>query len=127
ANLTVSNSFDYHGSSINDKQAVALVNEADKAVFYKVNFYGFQDTLYAKQGRQWYLDTVIEGAVDYIFGNGGPVFIEQSVIHTLYRLNADGVITAFKGFNGSSVIDSKLDYGVVFYQNELTTQSTNRP
>lgn len=121
ANLTVKNTFDYFGTNIAASQGVALVNEADQAIYYKVSFYGVQDTLYAKSGRQWYYDTYIEGAVDYIFGNGGPVFIENSTIHSLYRSNSDAVITAYKGFNGNSASDGLLTYGVLFYQNRLTS------
>ena len=77
ANLTVKNTYDYYGNPITDSQGVSLVNEADQTIYYKVSFYGVQDTLYAKSGRQWYYDTYIEGAVDYIFGNAGPVFIEK--------------------------------------------------
>jgi uncharacterized repeat protein (TIGR02543 family) len=124
ANLTVLNSFDYYNSpGINDKQGVALVSEADMAIYYRVSFYGVQDTLYAKQGRQWYLETYIEGAVDFIFGNTGPVFIEDSHIHVLYRSNADQVITAFKGFNGNNAADGVADYGVVFYNNVITSDN----
>lgn len=124
ANLTVLNSFDYYNSpGINDKQGVALVSEADMAIYYRVSFYGVQDTLYAKQGRQWYLETYIEGAVDFIFGNTGPVFIEDSHIHVLYRSNADQVITAFKGFNGNNAADGVADYGVVFYNNVITSEN----
>lgn len=123
ANLTVKNTFDYFGTNISASQGVALVNEADKAIYYKVSFYGVQDTLYAKSGRQWYYDTYIEGAVDYIFGNGGPVFIEKSTIHSLYRSNSDAVITAYKGFNGTSASDGLPTYGVLFYQNTLTSEA----
>ncbi|WP_025724460.1 pectinesterase family protein [Acholeplasma granularum] len=122
ANLTVKNTYDYYNNLITASQGVALVSEADQAIYYKVSFYGVQDTLYAKSGRQWYLDTYIEGAVDYIFGNGGPVFIENSTIHTLHRSNADAVITAYKGFNGNSSADGLLSYGVLFYNNTLTAE-----
>lgn len=122
SNLTFSNSFDYYGSSVGNKQGVAIVVQADKSIFYKVSFLGLQDTLYAKDGRQWYLDVYVEGIVDYIFGNGGPAFFENSTIHSLQRLgtNADVVITAQKGVapNGSTLIE----YGYVFYNNTFTAQ-----
>src|SRR5690606_17048010 len=54
ARMTISNSFPYFDQNVvlADRQAVALVTEADKVLFYQVDFYGVQDTLYAKQGRQ---------------------------------------------------------------------------
>ncbi len=119
-NLTFSNSFDYYAATFSDKQAVAVLNEADKAIYYKVSFKGLQDTLYAKNGRQWYLEVYVEGIVDYIFGNGGPAFFESSEIHTLKRLgtSANGVITAHQGLDATG---SKLiKYGYVFYKSTLT-------
>ena len=119
-NLTFSNSFDYYGSTLASKQAVALVTQADKVIFHKVSFLGLQDTLYAKDGRRWYLDVYVEGIVDYIFGNGGPAYFENSKIHTLNRqgTSANAVITAQKGVgaNGKSLVD----YGYVFVNNKFT-------
>lgn len=122
-NLSIKNEFNYFESKLNDKQGVALVNEADQAIYYQVNFYGVQDTLYAKMGRQWYYEVYIEGAVDYIFGNAGPVYIEKSVIHTITRDSNNSYITAYKGFNGNSASDGLIEYGVLFYNNTLTASS----
>ncbi len=49
-NVTFENSFGI-GS-----QAVAILVEADRAVFKKCRFLAWQDTLYAKNGRQYYID-----------------------------------------------------------------------
>ena len=61
-NLTFENSF---GTG---SQAVAVLVEADRAVFKNCRFLGWQDTLYAKNGRQYYENCYIEGTVDFIFG-----------------------------------------------------------
>jgi pectinesterase len=82
-NITFENSFG-QGS-----QAVAALVEADRAVFKKCRFLGWQDTLYAKNGRQFYLDSYIEGHVDFIFGQAAAVF-ENCHIHS----KADGYVTA---------------------------------
>lgn len=42
-------------------QAVALTANADKLVFYGCSFTGYQDTLYAKAGTQYYSNCYIEG------------------------------------------------------------------
>lgn len=118
-NLTIQNDFDYNQSNLANKQGVALVNEADQVVFYRVNFKGYQDTLYAKQGRQYYYDVYIEGVVDFIFGNGGPAFFETSEIKSLAR--STGVIATNKGYNTSSA--QLLTYGYVFYQNTFTFEA----
>jgi len=67
-NLTFENTFGL-GS-----QAVAVVAEADRLIFKKCRFIGWQDTLYAKGGRQFYQDCYIEGHVDFIFGQASAVF-----------------------------------------------------
>jgi pectinesterase len=61
-------------------QAVALTIYSDKAVLRKCRFLGWQDTLYAASGRQYYADSYISGAIDFIFGNAAAVF-ERCEIH----------------------------------------------
>jgi pectinesterase len=63
-------------------QAVALVARSDRAIFKRCRFLGDQDTLFADFGRQYYLDSYIQGGVDFIFGNAAAVF-DHSEIHIL--------------------------------------------
>ncbi|KAJ5919087.1 hypothetical protein N7466_010030 [Penicillium verhagenii] len=93
-------------------QAVALVANADKLGFYACQFTGYQDTLYAKSGTQYYSNCLIEGllplssrrnpipyhfyiltyipgAVDYIFGDASAWFGECDIVS-----NGSGAITA---------------------------------
>ena len=86
-NITFENSFGVPGSA--GGQAVALLVEADRAVFRNCRFLGWQDTLYAKNGRQYYSDSYIEGSVDFIFGQAAAVF-ENCEIHS----KSDGYLTA---------------------------------
>jgi pectin methylesterase-like acyl-CoA thioesterase len=94
-NLTIENSFsrtrplEHEGS-----QAVALKIMGDRAVFRKVRFLGYQDTLYANSkrcesdkgpcvpARQYFADCYIEGNVDFIFGDALAYF-ENCEIHSL--------------------------------------------
>lgn len=55
-------------------QAVALLVQSDKSVFYRCNISGYQDTLYAKIGRQFYRECVIYGTIDFIFGRATALF-----------------------------------------------------
>jgi pectinesterase len=71
-NITFENSFGKPAGP--NQQAVAVVAEADRLVFKNCRFLGWQDTLYAKGGRQYYKDCYIEGSVDFIFGPAAAVF-----------------------------------------------------
>src|SRR5688572_22288098 len=108
-NVTFENSFG-KGS-----QAVAILVEADRAVFRNCRFLGWQDTLYAKNGRQYYRDCYIEGHVDYIFGQAAGVF-ENCRIHS----KGDGYITAPMRFAADE------PSGFVFLNSTLTSENTNK-
>lgn len=68
-NLTFKNS-----SADNVAQAVALKTAGDRMVFDRCRFWGFQDTLYATGGRQYFRACEITGDTDFIFGNATAVF-----------------------------------------------------
>lgn len=55
-------------------QAVAMRTNAENFVFDGCCFEGYQDTLYALSGKQFYRDCKILGTVDFIFGNALAVF-----------------------------------------------------
>ncbi|KAF1962673.1 carbohydrate esterase family 8 protein [Byssothecium circinans] len=70
-------------------QAVAVTANGNKQGFYGCSFKGYQDTLYAKDGDQYYSNCYIEGAVDYIFGKASAWFGECTIAS-----NGGGAITA---------------------------------
>ena len=108
-NITFENSF---GTG---SQAVAVLVEADRAVFKSCRFLGWQDTLYAKNGRQLYQNCYIEGHVDFIFGQAAAVF-ENCVIHS----KGDGYIAAPMRFAADE------PSGFVFINSKLTGENTNK-
>ena len=79
----------FENAAGNTGQAVAVADRADRSIFKHCRFLGHQDTLFADYGRQYYVDSYIEGGVDFIFGNAAAVF-DHSEIHA----NGPGYLTA---------------------------------
>jgi pectinesterase len=92
-NITSANFKAYNINFVNSygagTQAVAVTANGDKQGYYACQFKGYQDTLYAKSGKQYYSNCYIEGAVDYIFGDATAWFGECRVAS-----NGNGYITA---------------------------------
>lgn len=93
-------------------QAVALSIHSDRASFHHCRFIGWQDTLYAAYGRQYYDHCFIEGAVDFIFGNAAAVFD-----HCVIESAGNGYITA------QSRVIPNGPTGYVFYHCRLIAKN----
>lgn len=91
-------------------QAVACHVAADRVVFRRCRFLGFQDTLYTfgEGTREYYEDCYIEGTVDFIFGKATAVFNRCE----LYSKRTGGYLTAPATPEGQR-------YGYVFYDCKL--------
>lgn len=83
-NLNIANTF---GSG---SQALALSAQNTNQGFYGCNFTGYQDTIYANEGRQIYAKSFIKGAVDFIFGLRASAWFHDVDIETI----GTGYITA---------------------------------
>jgi pectinesterase len=79
----------FENTAGNTGQAVAVADRSDRSIFKHCRFLGHQDTLFADYGRQYYVDSYIEGGVDFIFGNATAVFD-----HTELHANGPGFLTA---------------------------------
>jgi pectinesterase len=79
----------FENSAGENGQAVAVVVRADRVVFKHWRSRGYQDTLCADYSRQYYIDSYIEGAVDFLFGNAAAVFD-----HDELRVSGPGALTA---------------------------------
>jgi len=79
----------FENTAGNTGQAVAVADRSDRSIFKHCRFLGHQDTLFADYGRQYYVDSYIEGGVDYIFGNAAAVF-DRTELHS----NGPGFVTA---------------------------------
>ncbi|CAN4104564.1 unnamed protein product [Withania somnifera] len=74
--ITFINSYNYPPKSNNNPRvvAVAAMISGDRSIFYKCEFLGLQDTLWDVEGRHYFKLCTIEGAVDFIFGNGQSIY-----------------------------------------------------
>jgi pectinesterase len=98
----------FENTAGNTGQAVAVADRADRSIFKHCRFLGHQDTLFADHGRQFYVDSYIEGGVDFIFGNATAVFQ-----HVELDANGPGYLTAQSRTapdqtTGYVIVDSKV-------------------
>ncbi|KAJ8126474.1 hypothetical protein O1611_g7162 [Lasiodiplodia mahajangana] len=73
-------------------QAIALSAQADSG-YYGCQLYGFQDTLLANDGKQYYYRCLITGATDFIFGQKAQAWFEDCDIRVRnggYYITANG-------------------------------------
>ncbi len=127
-NLTIENSFDYpknRAKAANDStklpnpQAVALKLDkaSDKAYIKNCRITGYQDTLYANTGTEYFTNCYISGCTDFIFGAGQAFFKACNIVSMdMKRPSNNGYITA-----ASTNISKK--YGFVFYKCNVKRQT----
>ncbi|QRV77627.1 pectinesterase [Ceratobasidium sp. AG-Ba] len=105
-NLNISNTY---GKPVDQSQAIALSVQAGYFGAYAVALKGYQDTLLANVGTQFYGRSYINGAVDFIFGQRASLWATRCEIETL----GTGYITA----SGRLVDDANWNYARVVFQN----------
>ena len=82
-NITFENSYD-GDRNVGGRQALAFYGSGEHMVLENCRFLGKQDTLYTRDGSQYYKECYIEGDVDFIFGAARAVF-ENCTIRSLSR------------------------------------------
>ena len=112
-NLTFENSFG------DGSQAVAVLVNADRAVFKNCRFLGNQDTLYVKGSgapMHYFRDCYIDGNVDFIFGSSIDIF-DRCVIYAKSRTaNGASYITAANTPPGQA-------FGFIFHDAKLPSNT----
>ncbi|KAJ3676306.1 hypothetical protein LUZ60_003718 [Juncus effusus] len=88
-NITFKNSYN---DKIEDR-AVAAAIGGDNSSFYNCKFLGFQDTLCDFQGRHYFSQCLIEGAVDFIFGQAASVY-DGCTLKSIMGPSGNGWVTA---------------------------------
>ncbi|CAB4284042.1 unnamed protein product [Prunus armeniaca] len=76
------------------KLAPAASLTGDKASFYHCTFISVQDTLHDGLGRHYFNDCFVEGAIDFIWGNGQSIYEKCKIISVTDRIGLAGFITA---------------------------------
>ncbi|KAK6537952.1 hypothetical protein TWF694_010847 [Orbilia ellipsospora] len=94
-------------------QALALSAQNTNQGFYGCKFTGYQDTIYANEGRQIYAKSYVNGATDFIFGLRAAAWFENIDIETI----GTGYITA----NGRDAANNTSFY--VFNKCSITGKS----
>ncbi|WP_342372061.1 pectinesterase family protein [Propioniciclava soli] len=121
--LTIENAFDEAASSLTSKQAVALKTTGDRAVYSNVRLLGNQDTLLADTpdpsviSRAYFVNSWIEGDVDFIFGRGTAVF-DRTTIRALSRGSSSN-----NGYITAASTSDKNPYGFLIVNSTVTSDA----
>lgn len=114
----------FENAAGNTGQSVAVADRGDRSIFKHCRFLGHQDTLFADYGRQYYVDSYIEGGTDYIFGNATAVFERDEL-----RSNGSGYITAqsrtsAEQTTGYVILNSRVTSGICLLPGECKVRPT---
>lgn len=102
-------------------QAVALRVGSDLSAFYECDMLAYQDTLYAHSNRQFYINCLIAGTVDFIFGNGAAVFQDCDIHARLPGPGQKNMLTAQGRF------DPNQNTGIVIHKCRIGATEELRP
>lgn len=126
-NLTFSSDFDEAANEhIRNRQAVALHVTGDRCVFENVRILGNQDSLLVNTpnaqtvSRQFFLNTHVEGDVDFIFGRATAVF-QRCSIESLDRGSSSN-----NGYVTAGSINQGFHYGYLFEECRFESRAGRR-
>ena len=125
-NLTIENTYKYLGNgTISNESCDALRNDAANASYINVRILGYQDTLCANGGTQYYYKCYIAGNVDFIYGNEPRALFNDCKLVFRYNANKNsGYVCAPKTgasaaygltFNNCQVISEEGCSGSKYY------------
>ncbi|MDO5402420.1 MAG: pectinesterase family protein, partial [Eubacteriales bacterium] len=117
-NLTFENTYAYRGDgSRSNESADALRNDANDASYVNVRILGYQDTLCANAGTQYYFKCYIAGNVDFIYGNEPRAFFNDCQLVFRYNANKNS------GYVCAPKTSLSAAYGLTFYDCQITAES----
>ncbi len=113
--ITFENSYDGVSGS-GGRQALALYAAGEHHIYRNCRFTGGQDTLYAREGSQYFGQCYIDGDVDFIFGGARAVFEECHI----YCKNPTPEDQGRKGYIAAPSTPVNQKYGFLFYHCKVT-------
>nr|AXB54947.1 pectin methylesterase 2 [Manihot esculenta] len=102
-------------------QAVALRVGADLAAFYECDMLAYQDTLYVHSNRQFFINCLIAGTVDFIFGNSAAVLQDCDIHARRPNSGQKNMVTA------QGRTDPNQNTGIVIQKCRIGATSDLRP
>ena len=114
-NLTFQNDYQYLGTGSNES-ADALRNDAEGAVYINTAMIGYQDTLCANLGKQYYYKCRITGNVDFIYGNDPRALFRDCDL--IFRYNS----TKNSGYLSAPKTSADAKYGLTFYDCRILSE-----
>ncbi|XP_061340867.1 pectinesterase-like [Gastrolobium bilobum] len=91
-------------------QAVALRVGGDLSAFYNCDILAYQDTLYVHNNRQFFVNCLISGTVDFIFGNSAVVLQNCDIHARLPNSGQKNMVTA------QGRVDPNQNTGIVIHK-----------
>ena len=116
-NLTFENTYNYLGDgSKSNESADALSSDADNASYINVRILGYQDTLCANKGTQYYYKCYIAGNVDFIYGNEPRALFNDCKLVFRYNANKNS------GYVCAPKTSADAAYGLTFYKCQVLSE-----
>lgn len=102
-------------------QAVALRVGSDLSAFYQCDFLAYQDTLYVHSNRQFYINCLVAGTVDFIFGNAAAVLQDCDIHARRPNSGQKNMVTA------QGRVDPNQNTGIVIHKSRIGSTSDLKP
>ncbi|XP_051147665.1 pectinesterase-like [Andrographis paniculata] len=102
-------------------QAVALRVGSDLSAFYRCDMLAYQDTLYVHSNRNYFVQCLVAGTVDFIFGNAAAVFQDCDIHARRPNSGQRNMVTA------QGRTDPNQNTGIVLQKCRIGATSDLRP